>query len=226
MLNIKANITVEDEFDLAQDDLDLTEDVSNRNRIVNTIKTFNFTNVKKQRGGSGGGANQQRKQASSKNDKDQQQQDQQQQAQKPKKPKKPMPWDIENVSLSYAFTQVEYRDPIISSEVSKDYRVGLDYTYSRRGGYIEPFKFIKTKSLGLISNFNINPLPNSFSFSSNINRYVSVRRFRIPQTPIFEFDDRRFEWERRYDLTWNLTKSIKMNFSALNESYVDELRQR
>lgn len=220
------DITVEDEFDLAQDDLDLTEDVSNRNRIVNTIKTFNFTNVKKQRGGSGGGANQQRKQASSKNDKDQQQQDQQQQAQKPKKPKKPMPWDIENVSLSYAFTQVEYRDPIISSEVSKDYRVGLDYTYSRRGGYIEPFKFIKTKSLGLISNFNINPLPNSFSFSSNINRYVSVRRFRIPQTPIFEFDDRRFEWERRYDLTWNLTKSIKMNFSALNESYVDELRQR
>ena len=50
-----------------------------------------------------------------------------------------------------------------------------------------------------IKEINLNPLPNTFSFSSNINRFVSVRRFRIPQTPIFEFDDRKFEWERRYD---------------------------
>lgn len=217
------DITVEDEFDLAQDDPVETEDISARNQIVNTIKTFNFTNVKKERGT---GSNRQQNNNASRNAQDKNAANQQAEPPKPKKPRQPMPWDIENLSFSYAFTQMEYRDPIISSEVSKDYRVGVDYNYSRRGGYIEPFKGIKGKAFQLIKEINFNPLPNSFGFSSNINRFVSVRRFRIPVTPIFEFDDRRFEWERRYDLTWNLTKSLKMTFSALNESYVDELRQR
>ncbi len=226
------DITVKDEFDLAQDNPTLTEDVRNRNQIVNTIKTFNFTNVKKERGGSNNrqSNNRSNNNNTSKSDKNDKSKDpdaeKEKKPKKPKKPRKPMPWDIENLSVSYAYTQMEYRDPIISSEVSKDYRFGVDYNYSRRGGYIEPFKFIKSKSLEFIKQINFNPLPNSFSFSSNLNRFVSVKRFRIPVTPIFEFDDRRFEWERRYDLNWNLTKSLKMTFSAINESYIDELRQR
>lgn len=220
------DITVKDEFDLAQDDPVETADVSSRNQIVNTITTVNFTNVRKERGG---GAGPSRNNNQTQNDKSRQSgaQDEEEKPKKPKKPKKPMPWDIENLSATYAFTKIEYSDPIISSEVSRDYRFGLDYNYTRRGGFIQPFKnLIKSKSLAFIKEINLNPIPNSFAFSSNINRFVSVRRFRIPVTPIFEFDDRRFEWERRYDLNWNLTKSIKMTFSALNESYVDELRQR
>ncbi len=225
-----TDITVVDEFDLVQNrSEEIKQDISDRNQIVNTIKTFNFTNVKKKRGGNSNSNNRNQSNANSnsKSRDDNNAKDQNtEQDNKPKKPKKPMPWDIENLSASYAYTEMIYKDPIISSEVSKDYRLGIDYTYTRRGGYIEPFKSIKSNSLALIKEININPLPNSFSFSSNINRFVSVRRFRIPVTPVFEFDDRKFEWERRYDMNWNLTKSIKITFSALNESYIDELRQR
>lgn len=218
------DITVEDEFDLAQGDPDMLDEVKSRNQIVNTIKTFNFTNVKKERGGAA--PSRATTTTTTSKDKGGDKDKEPDEPKKPKKPKKPMPWDIENLSLSYAYTQIEYKDPIISSELSKDYRFGLDYTYSRRGGYIQPFKGIKNKNLAFIKEINFNPLPNSFSFSSVLNRYVSTKRYRIPETPIFEFDDRRFEWERRYDLNWNLTKSIKMTFSAINESYIDELRQR
>ena len=219
-----VDIKVEDEFDLFKDNALKQDSIRSRNQIVNTIKSFNFTNVRKQRG-SGKVQTKDTSKASSKGNKSGAKENKLDTAKK-KKPKKPMPWDIENLSATYAFTQTEYSDAIIESEISKDYTFGLNYKYTRKGGYIQPFKKVKGKSLKFIKEINFNPLPNSFSFSSDINRYVSERTFRIPNTPIFKFDDRRFEWERRYDLTWNFTKGLKMNYSAINESYIDELRQR
>jgi len=220
------DITKEDEFDL-KSATGLTDDqINNRNQTVTTIKTFNFTNVRKDKttakktprssqvdkntGGGKGSTNEPAANTA------------------PKKPKKPMPWDISNFSASYAYTEKEYRDPLIEFERTKDYNLGLDYNYSRRGGSIEPFKKLKPKALKFIKEINFNPLPNSFSVSSNIKRYISTRRFRgfdDPLDPIFQFDDRRYTWERRYDLNWNLTKALKLNFSAFNESTIDELRQ-
>ncbi len=214
------DITVEDEFDLVHNQPPETRDtISARNQTIRTIKTFNFTNVRKEKG-SGSARKTTANSAQNKSVA--------LPTPKPaetKKPKKPMPWDISNFSFSYSFTEVNFRDPILKADNSKDYKLGLDYNFSRRGGYIEPFKNIKAKSLALIKEINLNPLPNSFSFSSNINRFIATRTFRIPNDPVFEFEDRRFDWERRYDLNWNLTKSIKINFSAFNESYIDELRQ-
>ena len=218
------DIKVEDEFDLFQDNPLKQDSIRARNQIVNTVKSFNFTNVRKQRG-SGKVKTKDTSKASNKG-KNNKADSGQGEPEKPKKPRKPMPWDIENFSATYAFTQTEYSDAIIESEIAKDYTLGLNYKYSRKGGYIQPFKNVKSKSLKFIKEINFNPLPNSFSFSSDINRFVSERTFRIPDTPIFKFDDRRFEWERRYDLTWNFTKGLKMTYSAMNESYIDELRQR
>lgn len=212
------DITVDDEFNLFKDNQLKQDTVRARNSTVSTIKSFNFTNVRKQRGG---GSSRKPTPSPPKGDPNDPNA-----TPKTKKPRKPMPWDIENISATYAFTQMEYSDAIIASEVSKDYRLGLNYKYSNKGLSIKPFNFINSKSLKFIKEINFNPLPNSFSFSSDINRFVSERTFRIPDTPIFQFDDRRFEWERRYDLVWDLTKALKLNFSAVNESYVDELRQR
>ncbi|NNE14824.1 MAG: cell surface protein SprA [Saprospiraceae bacterium] len=216
------DIKVKDEYNLYKDSQAKQDSIRQRNQIMNTVKSFNFTNVRKQRGSS----NPRQKDTSKASNKSGKNNQSQQQTSKPNKPRKPMPWDIENFSASYAFTQIEYSDAIISSEISKDYRFGLDYKFSTRAGYIQPFKNIKNKSLAFIKEINFNPIPNSFSVSSEINRFVSERTFRIPDTPIFKFDDRRFEWERRYDLTWNFWKGLKMTYSALNESYIDEIRQR
>lgn len=218
------DITVEDELDLVKNLAPAeTDTIKQRNQTVRTIRTFNFTNVRKERtAGKQASASQSAPPAAKNALPGQNRPPQNSGGNKPRTPK---PWDIENLSLSYAFTEVNYRDPILKEDNSRDYRLGLDYNYTRRAGFIQPFKKLKPKSLALIREININPLPNSFTFSSNINRFIANRVFRIPDEPRFEFDDRRFTWERRYDLNWNLTKSIKINYSAFNESYIDELRE-
>lgn len=224
------DITKEDQFDLKTAKGETDDQINNRNQTVTTIKTFNFTNVRKERST----GNNRRTGSTPDPSKDPSKSAQKSSApttpSAPKKPKKPMPWDISNFSASYAYTETDYRDPLIEFERSKDYTLGVDYNFSRRGGYLQPFKKLKAKPLKFIKEINFNPLPNSLVISSNIKRFESERRFRgfdpdDPNEPIIQFDDRRYTWQRSYDLNWNLTKSLKMNFSALNESYIDELRQ-
>ena len=97
--------------------------------------------------------------------------------------------------------------------------------YSRKSTYFQPFKFIKSNSLKLISEINIGLLPNNFSFNSKMVRLNNSRTFRLPQQPVFLFEDLRFTWDRNYSLDWDITKSIRFNFRANATSLIDELRQ-
>ena len=79
-----------------------------------------------------------------------------------------------------------------------------------------------------IKEFNFNPVPNSFLFNTQIQRYKSSRLFRLPDpTEGFEyvFDDQRFNWNRNYSLSWDLAKSLKLNYDASATAVVDELKQ-
>jgi len=138
--------------------------------------------------------------------------------------KTPMPWDISNFSVSYSYTETEYRDPIIEFNEEKNQMAALDYSFSRRGGYIEPFKGLNVEALRLIKEFNFNPLPNSFSFSSVMNRRFETTRYRFAGVdPRFNtFYNKRFTWDRDYDLQWDFTKSLKFSFNATNSAVIDE----
>ncbi len=197
-----------------------------RSQDATTIKTINFTNVKKERssGRSGkdrqpdfstvnkGGKDVTAAKPSGKDKKDKQ--------------KKPMPWDISNWSASYAYTETNHSDQFLSVDDSKDHRASLDYNYSNKFKGFKPFDKVANKPyLKVVKEINFNPLPSSFNFNTSVNRYISTRRFRLPETPIFEFDDRNFDWSRRYSLKWDLMKNLKMNFTAENRSVIDELRQ-
>ena len=179
-------------FDEAVESGEDRADVEDRSQETTTIKTFNFTNVKKARS---------------------------------KDKKTSYPWDISNVSASYGYTQTLNTDPIIAEDKITEHTGGLDYNYSRKGGQIKPFDFIKNDKLKLISQFNFNPIPNSFTFGTTLNRKKSTRTYRLPDTPIFTFDDQRFVWDRRYGLNWDLTKALKFTYKANASAIVDELRQ-
>ena len=167
-------------------------EVRDRSTQETRIKTFAFSNVKKNRATGSKGS--------------------------------PKPWDISNVSASYSYTQTLYKDEIIKYDLSDDYRGGIDYDYSKRPNYIQPFKKVKLK---LLKEFNFNPLPNSFSFSSQLRRFKSEKLYRIPDPREIEylFNDSRFDWDRRYNLQWDFTKALNLTFSANNYGVVDELRQ-
>jgi cell surface protein SprA len=135
------------------------------------------------------------------------------------------PWSPSNLSATYAYTENIKSDPIIKEDKTTTRNIGLDYAYSRKSNYVEPLKFIKPKALKLFSDFNFSPLPNNFTFTTRMNDLSNSRTFRLPDVPVFIFDDKRLSWERNYVLNWDLTRSIRVNFRANTNSIVDQLRQ-
>ena len=224
---IQLDLTLDEVTTIAREMGEDPAPLIERSQDVTTIKTINFTNVRKDRGSgksntpdfSGKGVNKGDKANPDGNKGDLTKT-------KEKKQAKPMPWDISNFSVSYAYTETNHRNPFLSVDDSKDYRASLDYSYSNKFKGFTPFKTIAKKPyLKVIKELNVNPLPSSFTFNTNVNRFISTRRFRLPVTPIFEFDDRVFDWRRRYNLKWDLMRNLKMNFVAENRSIIDELRQ-
>ncbi len=138
--------------------------------------------------------------------------------------KKPMPWDIENFSASYSFTETERRDPLISLDEEKQHTGSIDYSFSRKVTYIEPLKGLNAKPLRFFQQFNFNPLPNSFDFSTVVTRRFATTSYRFTDLdPRFTtFFTKRFNWDRDYNVQWDMAKSLKFNFNALVGTVIDE----
>ncbi|MBO9571346.1 MAG: cell surface protein SprA, partial [Chitinophagaceae bacterium] len=161
---------------------------------VKTIKSVNFTNVKK----------------NSTNG------------------KAPKLWSIENIDVSYSYYREEQHNPLIESNSVTRQRVGLGYNYISTPKYVEPLKrTVKSKSqwLALIKDFNINPLPGLLGFRADVNRQFGAYRPRNvggPKGGLPETYDKFFTFDRTYNLRWDLTRSLNIDFMALNKSWVDE----
>lgn len=136
----------------------------------------------------------------------------------------PMPWDIENLSLSYAYTETNRTDPIMEQEDNIHHSGAINYRYSRQVNYIEPFKSLlgDSRALRLFSDFNFNPFPNTFGFRTTLDRRMNQRKYRFSK----EFSrstSRQFLWNRDHEIAWDLTRSLKINFNAQSNSVIDEL---
>lgn len=137
----------------------------------------------------------------------------------------PKPWSIENVSVTYAYSETVNTDPIIRENKMTETNMGLDYNYNSQPKYWEPFKNVKVGALRLLKEFNFNFKPNSVSFSADVKRFRGNRTFRFPDEPVFTFDNNRFMFDRRYRVKWDFTKALKFDYTANASSIVDELRQ-
>ncbi len=134
-------------------------------------------------------------------------------------------WSPSNFNASYSFNEIKKVDPVIEADVATEKKATLDYGFSGRANYIQPFKGIKSKALKLISEFNFNLLPTAIGFNTNIEKYDGYRQFRLPDKPVFRFDDQRYKWDRNYILDWDFSRALRMNFRATTSSVVDQLRQ-
>lgn len=143
--------------------------------------------------------------------------------------KKPQLWDIENFDFSYAYTKTEAHSPLIEYNRVTKQRGGLAYNFAPQPKFIEPFKklFGKTKThwFDLIKDFNFNPIPSQLSFRADIYRQFGVIKTRsigIDKYPTPETFDKYFTFDRNYILRWPLTRSINLDYSALNNARIDE----
>jgi cell surface protein SprA len=140
----------------------------------------------------------------------------------------PMPWDIENFSFTYGHSRTKRTDPIIAQDQTDQYKGGFDYNFTMRPLYVTPFaKAIKKdKYLKFVTDFNFNPLPNTFSFNTQLNRMYSTKLYRFTDPFQSTWRTRNFLWDRNYMLSWDITKSLKFDFNATNTAVIDELSDR
>jgi cell surface protein SprA len=144
------------------------------------------------------------------------------------KGKKLKPWSIENFDVSYSYTRSEHHSPLAVEDELINHKAALNYNYNHLARFIEPFKKkikAKTPWLGLIRDFNFNPLPTVFSFHADIDRQFGAYRSRNIGGPVDilpETFNKFFTYNRTYTLRWDLTRSLALDFTANNQAWVDE----
>lgn len=201
-----SNITRNPEYDPYDLDIKLKDKIANEAdpakkeeirtlaQDVTVVRGFNFTNVRKERKGGSR--------------------------------KIPLPWNVENFSVTYAFNQQKRRTPFLVNDQQNRYKGALDWQYATGLKPIMPFKKLvkKDKYLKFISEFNFNPVPNTYGFNTNLERLAGVTTYRFAgeDASLNTYYNRRFTWDRNYDLGWDLTKNLRFNFDATARSLIDE----
>jgi len=148
--------------------------------------------------------------------------------QRSKNKTKMYPWDIENLSLTYAFTEQYKRNVTTAWSFNRNYNGLLNYNYQAPIKSFEPFKnskatILQSPWLALIKDINIKPLPGQFNFSNSVTRtYIEMRARDITSEQSGQPDytqtqyNKTFNVTRNYSTRWDLTKNIKLDLTATN----------
>lgn len=151
-----------------------------------------------------------------------------------RKEAKPMPWDLRNFSVTYAYTEIFKRNVNIESNTTRQYRGNIQYGFNIQNPLtIKPFskmKIFDNKWFALIKEFNLQLLPNSFGMSMDVNRSFSALKNR-DITSIYSGSsdfanpvlyNKNFTITRNYNLRWDISKSVKFDYSATNDGRIIE----
>lgn len=137
-------------------------------------------------------------------------------------------YDVANWSLTYSYSELFTRNVNIDHQLQKNFRGVLAYNFNARPKSIVPFQkvsFLRPRPLALIRDFNFNLVPTQLAFRTDLSRsYLEVQRRNLdnPNQVIMPTYSKDFEWSRFYSLSWDITRSIKMDFTATNLARIDE----
>ena len=143
------------------------------------------------------------------------------------KSKNPMPWDPANFTFNFSFNKQSKSDPTTEYENTNDYRGSFQYTYTPYVKGWKPFGFItsKSKHLKFFKEWELNYLPNNISFLTTMSRYYYELQTRSETDVDFQLPvsvSKNFIWDRQLALTWNLTKSLSLNFNSNTSARIEE----
>ncbi len=142
--------------------------------------------------------------------------------------KKPRIYDISNFDLSFAYSEIYIRNIDVNYDLTKTYNGSVGYSFSGNPKNIEPFsklKFLDAEYLNIIQDFNFYYLPKSLSIHTDMNRAKNKRKLRnksIGIIPMEIFYMKTWDWNRNYNVKFDLTKSLIFDYSATASAFIDE----
>ena len=180
---------------LADYDLATRKDKAKAGQEFNERRSFNFTNIRKEA----------------------------------KAGAKPHFWNVSNWSATYAYAQNMKRDFNINYDRTKTWTGALNYNFTFPGKAIEPFKkwkpVQKSKWFQIVKDFNLYLMPKNISFTNDYSRIYNERQVRNNIVPDYKFEPvylKRFDWNRNYQIGYDLTKNIKATYTATNKAIFAE----
>ncbi|MCA1750358.1 MAG: cell surface protein SprA [Flavobacteriales bacterium] len=144
--------------------------------------------------------------------------------------KKPRIYDIENWNATVAYSERQYYDFNTEFDNQSQFRLGLGYNFALKPNNIKPFaqsKFLrKSDYFNLLKDFNFNLVPKSISFRSDILRTYNEQQF-TNNVDLFDFEQpilftKVFNWNRVYDVQYDMTQALRFTYSATNLAFVNE----
>ena len=137
-------------------------------------------------------------------------------------------YDIENFNLSFSYSETYQENTDIKYYLTKAYRGGLGYTYAGNPTNVAPFakaKWASKPALQIIKDINFYYAPKSITFNTEMYRFYSERELRnksggeILIAPTFS---KQWDWNRNYQLRYDLTKALTFDYSAQAQAYIYE----
>ena len=137
-------------------------------------------------------------------------------------------YDIENFNLSFSYSEIYHENSDIRYDLTKTYRGGLGYNYSGNPKPVEPFakaKWASNPALQIIKDINFYYAPKSLAFNTEMYRLYNEREMRnksggeIIITPTLS---KQWDWNRNYQLRYDLTKALTFEYSAQAQAYIYE----
>ena len=145
-----------------------------------------------------------------------------------KRGEKPHAWDLANFGVNFTYNETYRSNTKTEIDLEKNYRGGLYYSYEAQPANITPFKnvkFLNSPVFRIIKDFNFYLFPKSISFRADMARYyneIKTRNINNPNlliTPTYKKD---FEWTRIFDMKYDLTRQLKIDFTSTNIARIDE----
>ncbi|MGO3181381.1 MAG: cell surface protein SprA [Aequorivita sp.] len=143
---------------------------------------------------------------------------------------KPKVYDVENLTASFSYNQTDHHDFEVEDALEQTVRAGATYNYNFTPKTVEPFKkndsIFKGKYWQFMKDLNFNYLPTNISASSNITRQYNEQKFRelnllegnIGLPKLYQ---RNYLFDWQYAINYNLTKSLRFNFTSTNNRIVN-----
>lgn len=135
------------------------------------------------------------------------------------------PWDVENFAFTYSYNDRFRRSAQLEYHIVQQWMGSVGYGFVlQQPPSIQPFRGLKAGILKPISEINFSPLPRQFTVKLDGNRHYETQRLRsvannitIPATY-----NKNFLITRTYNVQWEPTRSLRINYNAVNISRVDE----
>ena len=140
----------------------------------------------------------------------------------------PMPYDPANFSFSYSHSHNYTTGETTVYEREDNWRGALNYSWTPVYKAFEPFSKIKSRSkwFDIAKRFSLNWLPQSLGFSTEITRSYYELQERdmesMEDTDLPLTFSSQFLWNREFNLRWDLTKNLHMNFQSGTNAEIEE----